>query len=385
MAYERVSAKELYTGKVQGAQGTAETPTIADNALNLARLNITPVAELLEIESGQPEISTEVGVIGSVHHAIDAACYLRQPGVLSNPPVAAELPREWALFVNAAGFKQVTPASGKWTTFYYTGTQETFATIWQREIVGKDAAGLAKKAYDAVFDWKTSEEPGKARLFEFAGIGRVLDVTALTEAVTAYGGSVTYQGGAPMVSKGQATRVVNLATDAVFGGGDLATPGYAVCILAFSIQGNRNIQPVPCGAADGGIKYGLGEFAPVTGSMTFEYTGKADWDLYELYRSRQPIEFRRTTPTSVSGVSLHEGGYIVLTSLPQVSVVRGHKIAVVNFKTVAPEDASDGNPAAARNPGQKFTAGTNAGIPNSDSSNAPAGAHWYFQIHDTNS
>lgn len=385
MAYERISTKELYTGKLQAASGSAETPTIADDALNLARLQITPVAELLEIESGQPELSTEVGVIGMIHHQVECAAYLRQSGLLSSPPVTAELPRELARLLPSAGWKLVTPASGKRVTWYYTGEQAGFLTLWQREIVGQDVEGLLKKAYDTVLDWRYADEPGKARLFEFTGVGRVGTVTSLTERDSSpYGGSVTYQGGAPMVSKAQATRIVNLANDAVFGGGSLSSPSYAVCILQMSLQGNRNVQPVPCGAADGGIKYGLGEFAPITGSMTFEYTGKNDWDLYELYRSRQPIEFRRTTPTAVAGVVCHEGGYLVLTSLPQITVARGHKIAQVNFRTVAPEDASDGSPAAAKNPGQKFTAGTNAGIPTSDGSSAPAGAHWYLQLEDTN-
>lgn len=386
MANNRVTSKRYFVGDIQTALGTRDTGlTVADNALLLTSASrLEPSVEMVELDSATPDLPWEQKAIGGVSMGGSLEAHARPPGLLSDPPVAAELPREWDLLLRASGWERVLPSSGKWATWYYTGSHNEALTVEEREILDGGGSNVTI-GYDLQCDWSLAWAPKGLLTLTCSPMGRAKNTTAIKEDGSAWGGTITYQGGKPIVCKGALQHLVDLSDDSVYGGGTLGSPSYAVCIQALTLAGNRNMQPLDCAAADGGVKGARGEHAAVTGTMVLEAVDVGTFNPHALMIDQQPLELRYRLPVpSASGVYLWICLYLRITAVSTIEIQAGRGVHTITFEVTAPEDASDGAPAAGTDPGQKFTAGTNAGLPHSDGSNAPIGARVAIQIQDTN-
>ena len=386
MANDLATSKKYFLGDIQADLVTRDTGlTVGANALELiASSRINPVIETSPIDSASPELPNEPDTIDAVYAGGSLACHIRQPGTLSDPPVAGELPREFDVLARMTGHKRVIPASGKWVTWYDVGSEAEAATIEQRDILDNGETNLvtawAAKASSAV-----EMSARKPVVFTAGGlIGRIGNITTAYEDGGTYGGTVSYAGGDPIVLRGAPCQIVDLSDDSVYGGGTLASPDYTVCLQGMTLDSARNVAPLDCVAADGGIRGARGEVTPRTGTLILEVVDVPTFNPRALQIAKQALEIRVKIPTGVDGVYLWGVGYFYITGVSDETIAQGRLLHTLTVRFTSPEDAADGSPAAGADPGQKFTAGTNAGLPNSDGVNAPAGARWAWQLVDEN-
>ena len=387
MAQERVTPKTIFLGRVQADLSTRVTDlAVGTDALRVTKASsLEIVPEMLPADSHSAEMPFEELAVGGVQATATLEALIRPPGTLSDPPVQAELPREFDALTRSSGFTRVIPASGQWVTWYYTNSLEEALTLEKYNLARKASGAQSKMnrtaAWNLGFDWVFAFVPKQFLKLTCTGMGRPKDPDVLVEDGGTWGGTITYQGGKPMISKGATHTLADTSDDSVYGGGTLASPDYKVCILDLKVQGNRGIAPLDCDAADGGVQGVSSENAAPTGTIVLEAQHVDDYDPHAMLLSQTPLELRYSWPVpGVAGLRLWWVDYIRITKVAPITFNNGRGLYSIEFASTAPADASDGSPAAGTDPGQRFTSGTNKGLPNSDGANAPFGARGAFQL-----
>jgi hypothetical protein len=207
-------------------------------------------------------------------------------------------------------------------------------------------------------------DPGGRIMCSVSGLA-VYNAAAGVTSIGAGAATLTYSSDEAVMARAATLQWSNVDnSDAMYGGGSLASPGNAVLVRSLTIDCNMNpVERMGLTATNGVGGIRLAPSGPPMASGTYEAVEVDDFDPWAIRAAKQSMHnrliFPAPTGTTTTTTVLFYGQIVGEIDESEADVRTWSIDQAMRY----PEDAVGGSPAVGVAPTQAFTAGTNQGLP----------------------
>jgi len=380
MANEHMNFNErLILAKIETTAGSDASPTPADNTAEY-----TEFAWQLAPTLRERNVITPYGPGARHQIGLTTATFSAQQDLLAGAITAADGTDD-PNFVTMArynGWSVQRNLTDKTVTLFCEPRLGETASIYERMSNSAGTDYNQAKLLGAIGNWSLELTAGNELLFNSEGQA-VADTTYYTSVNSALsGGSLSDDG---ILRAEDATfRLYNPTGTVMFGGGSLASPGENLDLISLTLDGNRDIAPMPGVTGSFGVKqYRVNQTGRITGTMRIWAGNLDEWNMYTYLLDANALYFGLDlTPPGAATTTVRLAFWLQPTGAVKTEL-DGFAVYDVPFAVLFPADG-DGDPAAGVNPEQAWNDDTaNIGLIDDTNITPPAGAPIFIQVHTT--